>query len=36
VAAGRYYDQLTRYGPKWRFHQRTISMLGVPGGRPGE
>ena len=36
VAAGRYYDQLARYGPTWRFRHRTITMLGVPGGRPGE
>jgi hypothetical protein len=36
VAAGRYYDRLARYGPKWRFRQRTITMLGVPGGRPGD
>jgi len=32
VAAGRYHDELVRIGERWRFRQRTITMLGVPDG----
>jgi uncharacterized protein (TIGR02246 family) len=34
VAAGRYYDRLTRDGPTWRFTERTITMLGIPREDP--
>jgi uncharacterized protein (TIGR02246 family) len=30
LAAGRYYDRLVRHDRRWRFHRRTITMLGDP------
>lgn len=30
IAAGRYHDQLVRYGGRWQFSQRAITMLGLP------
>ncbi len=35
LAAGRYYDHLVSDGRRWRFHRRTITMLGddPPDGR---
>jgi uncharacterized protein (TIGR02246 family) len=32
VAAGRYHDRLARDGRRWRFRERSITMLGGPEG----
>ena len=34
VAAGRYHDRLVRVGLRWRFRERSITMLGGPEGGP--
>lgn len=34
VAAGRYDDRLVRDGTRWRFRERTITMLSVPDRGP--
>jgi 3-phenylpropionate/cinnamic acid dioxygenase small subunit len=36
VAAGRYYDQLVRDSRRWRFTQRTITILSAPNGSDGD
>ena len=33
VAAGRYHDRLVRDGRRWRFRERSITMLGAPERR---
>ena len=35
VAAGRYHDRLVRQGTRWRFTERTITMLGDESGPDG-
>lgn len=35
IAAGRYHDQLVRDGRRWRFTQRTITILSAPNGSAG-
>ncbi len=36
VAAGRYHDRLTRDERRWRFRERSITMLGAPDGGSGD